>query len=250
MKRIYLIRHATASARGSDIPDFERSLIPKGVKEAKRVAKRIYKNGRVTGVLVSSPANRAIETAHIFAKAWDYPVQKIVIKQEIYDNSSGEQFWSLIKSFDNNWDTVVLFGHDPSLSDFACSLAKGFKELMPKSGAVGFSWNSNSWEDVTSETGRLVLLEFPKPSFEREKLLKSAKKELSSVLSENVGALLSGIDSDSANGITKRIRKRCHELASDFLDKSDNSEVMLSYWLQARQKNESKAKHKNKEKSK
>jgi len=248
MKRIYLIRHATAAPRGTDMPDFERSLIPKGVKEAKRVAKRIYKNGRVTGVLVSSPANRALETAHIFAKAWDYPVQKVIVKPELYDSASGEAFWNLIKSFDNGWDSVVLFGHDPSLSELAKSLAKGFNEMLPKSGAVGFAWNTDSWERVTPESGRLILLEFPKPGYEPDKLMKSATRELSAMLSDSVGALLSEIDTEGAAAIRKRIRKSSQRLAEDFLDESGNKEVVLSYWLQSRQKEKSNSERKAKKK--
>jgi hypothetical protein len=156
----------------------------------------------------------------------------------------------MIKSFDNDWENVVLFGHDPSLSELARSLAKGFNEVLPKSGAVGFAWNTDSWDKVAPESGRLILLQFPKPDYDRDKLLKSAKKELAVVLSENVGALLAEIDAESAVEIRKRIRKRCHELASDFLDKTDNSEVVLSYWLQSRQKSEAKSERQTKKKQK
>ncbi len=239
MKRLFLIRHATALPRDNGVPDFERSLIAKGVKEAKKIARRIGKNGQIEGVIISSPANRALETAHIFAKVWDYPVQKIVIKKELYDFSDAREFWPMIKSFENNWDTAVLFGHDPSISDLAQSLAKGFKEVLPKSGAVGFSWNVDSWTEVTPQTGRLILLEFPKAGYAPEKIRKSARKELAAALSENIGTLLAEIDSEGAGSIKKRIRKISQVLASNFLDKAKNRDVVLSYWLRSRQKDSS-----------
>jgi phosphohistidine phosphatase len=236
MKRLFLIRHATALPRESSIPDFERSLIPKGIKEAKKVAKRISKNGQIEGVLISSPANRALETAHIFAKTWDYPVQKIILKQELYDYSSGSEIWTMIQNFEDDWHTVMLFGHDPSLSELAGTMAKGFKELMPKSGALGFSWNAESWKQVTPERGRLILLEFPKSGFAHEKIHKSARKELAAALSDGVSALLAEIDPDGAADIKKRIRKSSQTLASDFLGSTKHQDVVLSFWLRSRQK--------------
>lgn len=236
MKRLYLIRHATALPRDSRVPDFERPLVPKGTKEAKKIARRIGKNGQVEGVLISSPANRALETAHIFAKAWDYPIQKIILKQELYDISGGQEFIPLIQSFDDSWNSVVLFGHDPLLSDLAGMLSQGFREVLPKAGAVGFCWNADSWKQVTPATGRLTLLEFPKSGYSRDKLRKSARKELAAVLSDSVGALLAEIDADGAASVRRRIRKNCEQMASSFLNKSGKRDVVLSYWLRSHQR--------------
>jgi phosphohistidine phosphatase len=236
MKRVFLVRHATAFPRETNISDFERSLIPKGIKEAKKIARRISKNGQLEGVLISSPANRAIETAHIFAKTWDYPVQKIILKEELYDSPSGKQLWQMIKDFNNEWHSVMIFGHDPSLSELAGTMSKGFKELLPKSGAVGFSWNTDSWSQVLPESGRLILLEFPKSGFGPEKIEKSARRELAAALGDSVSALLAQIDADSVSEIEKKIRKNSRALASDFLKKTKNRDVVLSFWLRARQK--------------
>lgn len=236
MKRLYLIRHATALPRDNQVPDFERPLIPKGTKEAKKIARRVGKNGQVEGVLISSPANRALETAHIFAKAWDYPVQKIILKQELYDVTGGREIMPMIQSLDDTWDSAVIFGHDPLLSDLAGMLSKGFREMLPKAGAVGFSWNAEFWKQVTPETGRLTLLEFPKSGYSHEKLRKSARKELAAVLSDNVGALLAEIDPDVASNVKKQIKKSCDNMASSFLNKTENQDVILSYWLRSRER--------------
>ncbi|MGH8015690.1 MAG: hypothetical protein ACREBV_05825, partial [Candidatus Zixiibacteriota bacterium] len=65
-----------------------------------------------------------------------------------------------------------------------------------------------------------------------------------------VGTLLSEIDVEGATGIRKRIRKSTQKLAGEFLRESGNSEVVLSYWLQARQKSEPKPERKQKQKQK
>jgi len=158
------------------------------------------------------------------------------LKQELYDVSGGREIMPMIQSLDDNWNSAVIFGHDPLLSDLAGMLSKGFKEMLPKAGAVGFSWNTDSWKQVTPETGRLTLLEFPKPGYSQEKLRKSARKALAAVLSDSVGALLAEIDPEGATSVRKRIKKSCENLASSFLNKSKNQDVVLSYWLRSREK--------------
>ncbi len=77
MKRITLVRHATAVPRNPKKDDFGRSLRKKGRREAKAMGEW-YKNvEEQPDVMISSPANRAIETARVFAKTLGYPAKKI-----------------------------------------------------------------------------------------------------------------------------------------------------------------------------
>ena len=78
MKTLYIVRHAKAIVRGTGIPDFDRSLAERGIKDARKMSKRQAKAGAEPQLLISSPAKRAIETARIFAKRLDYPKKAIV----------------------------------------------------------------------------------------------------------------------------------------------------------------------------
>ena len=88
MKTLYLVRHAKAISQELGVNDFKRSLSKQGRDDAVAMSKRLWKKGIAPDLLLSSPADRALETAHIFAEQFDYPVQRILLKDEIYDEDA------------------------------------------------------------------------------------------------------------------------------------------------------------------
>ncbi len=85
MKTLYLVRHAQAVPRQENLPDFERALVPKGLKQARRASSNLKQFAGPPGLFVSSPAQRALETGHAFAEGLGYPVQRIVLQEKFYD---------------------------------------------------------------------------------------------------------------------------------------------------------------------
>ncbi len=85
MKSIILVRHATAIVRDNDLPDFDRTLIRKGKKESRKMAERFLKYQITPGIWISSPAPRALETAYIFADILEFPRNKILLEDALYN---------------------------------------------------------------------------------------------------------------------------------------------------------------------
>lgn len=92
MTRYYFIRHgeSTANARGvvagwSDVP-----LTQKGLEQAHAVAETIRRDAFTFDLVVSSPLSRAFDTATIVAQANDYPVEDILVIDELKEKSSGQ----------------------------------------------------------------------------------------------------------------------------------------------------------------
>ena len=113
MKQLIFVRHAKAMKSKEGLPDFVRSLNKKGVKQVKKILKKLKKQGPIPEVFMSSPANRALETAQYFAKAFNYPRKKIILKDELYGPLTDQEFLSLVKGFHDNIGSVIIFGHDP-----------------------------------------------------------------------------------------------------------------------------------------
>ena len=63
MKTIYLVRHAQALPEKEGMQDIDRPLSEIGIKDAKRVAKRLGKNRQIPEMMITSSAQRAIQTA-------------------------------------------------------------------------------------------------------------------------------------------------------------------------------------------
>lgn len=180
MKLVILVRHATAVDRAEDLPDFERSLRKKGKKESKSVADKLRKQGIVAERMVSSPANRAIQTAHIFAEEMEYPVQNIDIVEALYDGMATDVFVEYLHQLDDSIQTVVFFGHNPAFDDFAAALLNRSDLSLPKCGAAGIRFRSRKWQTVAAGKGKLQFFEYPKGKFARR-----MRQDFEQTLAEN-----------------------------------------------------------------
>jgi phosphohistidine phosphatase len=67
MKKLIFIRHGRAEDPANEITDFERSLTTKGKVIANAVADILFRKDDSKGMIITSPAFRAFETALIFA---------------------------------------------------------------------------------------------------------------------------------------------------------------------------------------
>ena len=152
MKEIYFVRHASAVPFDEGSDDIERHLVKEGKKNSKTMSRELKKSGKIPKLLISSPAARAIETAEQFAKEFSYPYNKIVIKNAIYDSDSAGIIQA-VKKLNDKYDSVMIFGHNPTLSDTVSELAKDYSDSMPKTGVVCLRINRNRWANIVRSQG-------------------------------------------------------------------------------------------------
>lgn len=209
MKNVFLVRHAKAEEPKEGLSDFSRSLVEEGMNDAKNMAKKI--SGKISGnmLFISSPANRALETAHIFAERLNYPAAKILLKESVFDGPS-EQFLTLLKETEDSYDTVVLFGHNPSISEFASLLIKDFQFDIPKAGVLEFDFSQNLWKEIEKHTGLLRRVDYPK------KYRNRFKESLNVRISQAFSELLSRINTDASKNIQQSVEKHAAKIAKKF----------------------------------
>jgi phosphohistidine phosphatase len=112
-------------------------------------------------LLISSPADRAIETARLFAARLGVPSSKIVLQERLYGGLLAEEFLRLIHALDDQHQSVLVFGHDPSFSEFAAMMVPRFKDMIPKAGYLIMDLPRRSWSAVRAGDGRAVAFERP-----------------------------------------------------------------------------------------
>ncbi len=158
MKQLILIRHAKSSWE-APLRDKDRPLTKKGILDAHRVSLKLLDELPKTFTIWSSTAERAKETAIIFSQNLSFPLDSIFFNENLY-TFDVSQLEKIIKSCANDYDCVILFGHNGAITDFVNKFGSIFIENVPTSGVVILNFDTKSWEDIKKGTTQKTL--FPK----------------------------------------------------------------------------------------
>ena len=115
--------------------------------------------------VISSPAIRAITTAKLFCDILSYPHVRIQQRSEIY-NGRASQLLNIVQQIPDNCKTAMLFGHNPTITEFAILLIGKHIESMPTCGIVQINFDFTLWQDVAPDKGKKVWYEYPRKSLE------------------------------------------------------------------------------------
>src|ERR1041384_1277380 len=121
MKTIVLIRHAKSSWKYPELKDIERPLKKRGFNDAAIMAKVLKDKHIIPGLIISSPAVRAVETAKIFAHGFGYSVNLIEREPKLYLETKS-RLLKTVKKMDDRYTSVFLVSHNPGISDLANTL--------------------------------------------------------------------------------------------------------------------------------
>jgi phosphohistidine phosphatase len=69
-----------------------------------------------------------------------------------------------LKSIKDPNDVVMIFSHNPGLTDFANSLFSESIMNIPTTGIVAGKINIDSWSEIKLESGEMLFFDFPKKS--------------------------------------------------------------------------------------
>lgn len=158
MKKLFLVRHAKSDWNNSEIKDIERPLNDRGYNNANQMSRQFKE---VPELIISSPAIRAISTALIFAENLKYDPNTITIKKELYETSV-KDYLSIIHSLGDQYQSVMIFAHNPTIGEFAGSLVKSLPMEMPTCSIAGIRFETNQWKDIKTQQGELFLFDYPK----------------------------------------------------------------------------------------
>jgi phosphohistidine phosphatase len=164
MKTVYLIRHAKSSWEDESLSDFDRPLNERGKIDAPRMGKRLKEKNFTPDLFLSSPAKRALSTAKRIADAMGFSKEKIRTDQALY-HADEDEILNVIRSANDKNDCLVLFGHNPGLTDFVNAMnndRKRFIDNIPTCGVIGFGFQATSWRQIDFGKGELLLFDFPK----------------------------------------------------------------------------------------
>ena len=152
MKRdLYLLRHAKSSWGEPEKSDADRALKPKGIADIRSVAGKIGAKAMSVELILSSHANRAIHTAILFADAAAISLNRIVIYPGIY-LADVEGLVQLVSEADNQLTSLMIVGHNPSVTNLANRFLHEPVNEIPTSGLAILQFQADSWNNISKST--------------------------------------------------------------------------------------------------
>jgi len=161
MKVLTLLRHAKSSWDDSSLADHERPLNRRGEADAPTMAKRIHAASIRPSLIISSPAVRAWTTAKVLAREITYPLEFLQREADLY-LASVPTLLRVISEQDEGFNSILVVGHNPGLTDFANYLIPGLTENLPTAGVVSVKLDSDTWDLSQPGVANLELYDYPK----------------------------------------------------------------------------------------
>lgn len=159
MRTLYLLRHAKSSWDHPNLADFQRPLSDRGRKAAPLIGKAMRENGFIPEIVISSPAERAKQTAGLVAEAAG--IGDVIRFNEIIYGAGTSEILDIVSALDDAVASVMLVGHNPT-SENAVRVLTGEDERMPTAALAVIDLEIGRWNEITPGCGRLRKILRPK----------------------------------------------------------------------------------------
>lgn len=148
MKRLILCRHAKSSWATPGQADIDRPLNERGLRNAPEMGRRLRERGETPVLMVSSPARRALATARLMADELGIAREDIVVEDALYE-ASVATWLTAIAALSAGADTVLMVGHNPTLTELANLLCRDVRiDNIPTCGVLRLDYELSSWAAV------------------------------------------------------------------------------------------------------
>jgi len=166
MHILTLLRHAKSDRDPKYATDFERPLNERGRRDAPAIGRHLAALELTPDLIVSSPAERARQTAELVARGASY--KKPITWQETIYEADVEALFAVIQALPDAAEHVMLVGHNPGFELTASALigvqAAGYSRgvVLSTATAAHIQLSASRWQDVAPGGGALLWLLGPK----------------------------------------------------------------------------------------
>lgn len=161
MKTLLLVRHAKSSWTDETQADFDRPLNERGKNDAPEMAKRVQAKVPGIDLFVSSPAKRAYKTAKLFAAVFDVKKDDIRLIESLY-LASASTLYQVVAGLNDEADSVILFAHNPGITEFANMLANVHIDDIPTCGVFAVAAEVKTWKSFVGAEKKFLFFDYPK----------------------------------------------------------------------------------------
>ena len=148
-KTLLILRHAKSSWNNEKIKDFDRPLKHRGEESAKLIGKVLVMEELVPQVILSSPAQRAKQTAELVAEESKFKGELKFV--ESYYMGEPDDYITALKELPDEIERVMIVGHNPGLEAFL-QLLDGKVDSLPTGSLAYLVLDIKHWADLTKST--------------------------------------------------------------------------------------------------
>ena len=162
MKRLTLVRHSKSDWSLPGQQDWDRALNKRGQRDAPEMARRLHARKLKPDLILSSPAVRALATAAIMAR--ELKVAAGIVRQDerLYLAGPADML-TVIRELGGSARHLMVFGHNPGITDFANRLSAGDRiDNMPTSAVFTATFAIQDWSDLDWGSGQGAQFDYPK----------------------------------------------------------------------------------------
>jgi len=156
VKRLIFIRHGQA---GNDYntQDFDRKLTDFGVKEIRETALKLKDKSFIPNKIISSSAIRTKMTTENICDVLSLNINDVKFDRYIYEFFSSAEFIDgVLQDIDNNYETVLIVGHNPSISTTVQMLSGNYDIFFDTANAAIIEFETDDWKKIIARSGKLV----------------------------------------------------------------------------------------------
>jgi len=160
MKRVILVRHAKSVSYGYD-QDYDRTLAERGEEDAQTISLELSKMNIHPDLIIASPAVRTSQTAWIYAHTLGYPKNSIRFEKKLYSGKTSEKFLVMLQELEDEKETVMVFGHNPTVYYYLNYLIRDFSDDVPTCSTVGIDFDVEHWSELKEGHGKMAIRLIP-----------------------------------------------------------------------------------------
>lgn len=161
MKQLTLIRHAKSSWKNPELTDFQRPLRKRGMRDAPRMGEIMAKKLDRPDMFLSSPARRALDTAHLVCAALVLDTESVVTDERLYHAGLAD-LYAVLSELEDGYERIFLCAHNPGITEFVNFLTLSMIEKVPTCGVAHITLPVDNWKDIAFGVGKLVFFDCPK----------------------------------------------------------------------------------------
>ena len=157
MKTLLIVRHAKSSWKDESLADRDRPLNKRGTANAPEMGKRLLRRKLVPDMIISSLARRALLTARAMAAEFRFPVDDIVVEENLY-GCGPQDIFDTVALISPGHNVAMVVSHNPAVTELANVVSRAAIENVPTCGVL--TLRAGRWNEMAD--AELVDFDYPK----------------------------------------------------------------------------------------